>query len=78
MEATNAETIKRYVEIGIGIGVIPKIALLPKKILRLHAISVNEFFGKSHYGVIVKKGKYITSWAKDFLDLLSPNVKDIL
>ncbi|MBN2029494.1 LysR family transcriptional regulator [bacterium] len=78
MEATNAETIKRYVEIGIGVAVIPKIALLPTKMLRLHAISVNEFFGKSCYGVIIRKGKYMTSYAKDFLDLLSPKVKDIL
>ena len=78
MEATNAETIKRFVEIGIGVAVIPKIALLPTKMLRLHAISVNNFFGQSRYGVILKKGKYMTSWAKDFLDLLSPKVKEIL
>ncbi len=78
MEATNAETIKRYVEIGIGVAVIPKIALQPTKMLRLHAISVNQFFGKSRYGVIIRKGKYMTSWAKDFLDLLSPKVKDAL
>ena len=29
MEATNAETIKKYVEMGVGIAIIPKIALHP-------------------------------------------------
>ena len=78
MEATNSETIKRYVEMGIGIAIIPKTALFPSHPRRLETISVNKYFGKNQDGVILRKGKHITSWAKNFLYLLKPNLKDHL
>ena len=78
MEATNAETIKRYVETGIGVAIIPKIALFPTQNHRLKVINVNRYFGKLHYGVILRKGKYLTSWAKNFLYLLNPALKEQL
>jgi len=76
MEATNAETIKRYVQLGIGVAIIPKSALFPTQTLRLEAISVNKFFGKSRYGVMLRKGRHITSWSKNFLHLLDPQWED--
>jgi DNA-binding transcriptional LysR family regulator len=74
MEATNAETIKRYVEMGIGIAIIPKIALSPTQTRQLKAFSVNKYFGKSQYGVVLRKGKHVTSWATNFLILLNPSL----
>ena len=75
MEATNVETIKRYVELGVGVAVIPKIALLPHQKRSLTSIPVSKYFGQSYYGVILKKGKHITSWAHNFLILLKPGLK---
>jgi LysR family transcriptional regulator, low CO2-responsive transcriptional regulator len=76
LEATNAETIKRYVEIGIGIGIIPKIALMPEQSSRLVSIPVSEHFEESHYGVIMRKGRHITSWSKRFLTLIDPDFEE--
>ena len=76
MEATNSETIKRYVELGIGISIIPKIALLPDQNRKLEVIPVHRYFGKSEYCVILRKGKHITSWAKNFLLLLDPSMRE--
>jgi len=76
MEATNSETIKRYVEMGIGIAIIPKIAILPTQTRLLEAIPIDQYLGKSQYGVILRKGKHITSWAKNFLLLLEPSITD--
>ncbi len=78
LEATNAETIKRYVEMGIGIGIIPKIAMLPDQASRLVAIPMSEHFEESHYGVIMRKGRHITSWAKRFLILINPEFEEEL
>lgn len=78
MEATNAETIKRYVEMGIGIAIIPKIALSPSQSSQLKAVTVNKYFGKSQYGVLMRKGKHITSWATNFLVLLNPSLESQL
>ncbi|MCK5145201.1 LysR family transcriptional regulator [bacterium] len=78
LEATNAETIKRYVEMGIGIAIIPKIALTPEQTPRLVAIPVHDQFEETHYGVILRKGKHLTAWAKNFLLLLNPALHDRL
>ncbi|HHS12225.1 MAG TPA: LysR family transcriptional regulator [bacterium] len=78
MEATNAETIKRYVEMGIGISIIPKMALFPTKTTRLEVISINRYFGKSQYGVLLRKGKHITRWSRHFLELLIPDLTERL
>jgi len=74
MEATNAETIKRYVELGIGIAIIPKLAILQKDNYDINVISgLSGFFGKMQYGVVMRKGRHITTWAKNFLYLLNPS-----
>jgi DNA-binding transcriptional LysR family regulator len=78
MEGTNAETIKRYVELGIGIAIIPKIALSHPQTDQFKTFSVNKYFGKSQYGVILRKGRHITSWAKNFLLLLNPSLQSQL
>lgn len=78
MEATNAETIKKYVEMGIGIAIIPQIALELNQTKKLKAIPVSIYFGKSQYGVLLRKGKHITTWAKNFLLMLSPTIKNSL
>ena len=78
MEATNAETIKRYVEMGIGIAIIPKMALSQSQTNQLKSFSVNKYFGKSQYGVILRKGKHVTTWATNFLLLLNPSLESQL
>ena len=75
IEATNAETIKQYVEKGIGIAIIPKTAIEGEHKPYLEVIPISHFFNKSCYGVIIKKGKYITTWTKKFLSMLNPDWK---
>jgi DNA-binding transcriptional LysR family regulator len=74
MEGTNSETIKRYVEMGIGVSIIPKPALSSDR--KLEAIPISHYFGQSQYGVLLRKGKHITSWAKNFLYMLSPSLDE--
>jgi len=73
MEATNAETIKQYVEKGIGIAIIPKTAIYGEHKLFLEVIPISHFCNNSLYGIIIKKGKYITNWTKKFLSMLTPD-----
>jgi len=77
MEATNAETIKRYVEIGIGIAVIPQSALSTSPTHFVKVIPVSEYFGTSCYCVVLRKGKHITQWSKNFLSLLNPKFENM-
>ncbi|RKY82771.1 hypothetical protein DRQ07_00325 [candidate division KSB1 bacterium] len=77
MEATNAETIKRYVEIGIGIAVIPQSALSTSPTHFVKVIPVSEYFGTSCYCVVLRKGKHVTQWSKNFLSLLNPKFENM-
>ncbi|MCD6115378.1 LysR family transcriptional regulator [bacterium] len=77
MEATNAETIKRYVEIGIGIAVIPQSALSTSPTHFVKVIPISEYFGTSCYCVVLRKGKHVTQWSKNFLYLLDPKFEVI-
>ena len=73
MEATNAETIKRYVELGIGVAIIPEIALQAQVKPLLNVIPVSEHFGKSVYKIVLRRGRPLTSWAENFLHILCPS-----
>ena len=78
MEATNSETIKHYVETGIGVAIVPEMTMRPGESGRIISIPMDHYFGKSQYGVILRKGKHITSWVKNFLVILEPSIKDAL
>ena len=78
LHSSNAETIKKYVEMGIGIAIIPQSALESNQTKKIEAIPISTYFGKSQYGVLLRKGKHITTWAKNFLLLLSPTIKNSL
>lgn len=78
MEATNAETIKRYVEMGIGIAIVPKVALFHTRAHKLNIISIDEYTEKMRYGVVMKKGKHLTKWTKNFLLMLNPGFENDL
>ena len=78
MEATNSETIKHYVETGIGVAIVPEMNMRTGESARIVSIPMDHYFGKSQYGVILRKGKHITSWVKNFLVILEPSIKDAL
>jgi DNA-binding transcriptional LysR family regulator len=78
METTNAETIKHYVEMGVGIAIIPSIAVRKFRGRRLAVRPVSQYFGRIQYGVLLRKGKHTTSWARAFLQILDPAIKESL
>lgn len=78
MEATNVETIKRYVEMGIGVAIVPKVALFQSHTHKLEIINISQYTEKMRYGVMVKKGKHLTSWTKNFLLLLNSSLAQFL
>ena len=78
MEATNVETIKRYVETGIGVAIVPKVALFHSKSRALKIINLPQYPEKMGYGILLRKGRHLTSWTKNFLLLLNPALKDYL
>ena len=68
--------IKRYVESGLGISVVPSIAVLETD--RLAVISLKECFPRRSFGVFTRRGEYLTPPAREFLRLVMPESPDPL
>lgn len=71
LEAGGWEVIKRYVEIGMGISIVTSICLSGKE--KLVTVPVTEYFPRRSYGVVLRRGKFLSPQAKSFLELMDEN-----
>jgi len=67
MEMDFAENIKKYVEMGYGISILPSFIFREEDKKRYELRDVSEFFGKSEYGIYSKCNRYTTIAMKEFL-----------
>jgi LysR family cys regulon transcriptional activator len=74
LEAIDADVIKTYVELGMGIGIIAGMAYDPERDRNLRAIPVGHLFGMNVSRVAVKQGAYLRSYIYTFIELLSPTL----
>lgn len=71
MEAGGWEVIKKYVELGLGISIVTDVCLTGQE--RLAAIPLEEYFPKRSYGIVLRRGKFLSPQAKRFLEVLDTN-----
>jgi len=74
MEVGGWEVIKRYVARGMGISIVTSICLTEADRDQLITRDVSQWFPKRTYGVVVRKGAYLTPQARRFIDLMSPEL----
>ncbi len=68
LEAGGWEIIKKYVELGMGISIVTDVCLTgEEKVVRK---SLNRYFPQRSYGVLVRRGKFLTPQAKRFIDMV--------
>jgi LysR family cys regulon transcriptional activator len=72
LEAIDADVIKTYVELGMGIGIIAGMAFDPERDRNLRAIPVGQLFGMNVSRVAIKQGAYLRSYIYTFIELLTP------
>lgn len=72
LEAGGWEVIKKYVELGMGISIVTNICLTGHE--KLTVIPLDEFFPKRSYGVVVRRGKFISPQARRFLEIMDPEI----
>jgi LysR family cys regulon transcriptional activator len=76
VEAGDWEVVLKYVEMGFGVSTVPGIIIQPKDRKRLFIIDlrrIDESANMSRYGILVKKGKYLSPVARELISFLSPN-----
>jgi LysR family cys regulon transcriptional activator len=70
LEAGGWEVIKKFVELGLGVSVVTSICL--KEDDKLAAIPLGEYFPQRTYGVVMRRGQFLSPQARIFLELMDP------
>lgn len=74
LEAIDADVIKTYVEVGMGIGIVAGVAFDAERDRNLRAIPVGHLFGNNVTHLGVKQGAYLRSFVFTFIELFSPTL----
>lgn len=74
LEVGGWEVIKQYVAMGLGISIVTAICLTDADRDRLAIRSLAKYFPSRSYGVVVRKGKYLSQQARDFIELIRPQM----
>jgi DNA-binding transcriptional LysR family regulator len=69
LEAGGWEVIKKYVELGLGISIVTDVCLTGGD--RLACIALDRYFPKRGYGIVLRRGKFLSPQAKRFVDVLN-------
>ena len=70
LEAIDADVIKTYVELGMGVGIIAGMAFDAERDRNLRAIPVGNLFGMNISRIALKQGAYLRSYVYTFIELL--------
>jgi LysR family cys regulon transcriptional activator len=74
LSAQDADVIKTYVELGLGVGILAKMAFDPKRDATLRAIDASHLFESSTTRLGIKRGAYLRRYAYDFIELFAPQL----
>ncbi|MGB4860018.1 MAG: LysR family transcriptional regulator [Dokdonella sp.] len=74
IEVGGWEVIKQYVAMGLGISIVTGICISDADRSTLATRNLREYFPQRSYGVVIRKGKYLSAEARAFLDLIRPGL----
>ncbi len=74
LEVGGWEVIKRYVSLGLGISIVTSICITEADRERLLVRDMSDYFPQRSYGVVMRRGAYLSPQAERFIDLMSPEL----
>jgi len=74
IEVGGWEVIKQYVAMGLGISIVTGICISEHDRGRLAVRNMRRYFPQRSYGVVVRKGKYLSAQARAFIDRIKPGL----
>src|SRR5436190_4365575 len=74
LTALDADVIKTYVELGLGVGILAKMAFNEKRDRTLRAIDASHLFESSTTRLGIKRGTYLRRYAYEFIELFAPHL----
>ncbi len=74
LTAFDADVIKTYVELGLGVGIMAAMAFDAKRDRQLRSIDAAHLFASSTTRLGIKRGAYLRRYTYDFIELFAPNL----
>jgi len=71
LEAGGWEVIKQYVKIGLGVSIVTDVCLTPEDRKDLTVLPLDKYFPKRSYGIVTRKGKFLSTPAERFIDIMN-------
>ena len=70
----DADVIKTYVELGLGVGIMAKMAFDAKRDRGLRAIDASHLFASSTTRLGIKRGAWLRGYVYDFIEQFAPHL----
>ena len=78
MSALDADVIKTYVELGMGIGIVASMAYVPDRDNRLTLLDSAHLFESNTTHIAVRRGQYLRGYAYRFVEFCAPSVNETI
>ena len=72
LSALDADVVKSYVELGLGVAVLLTVAFEPDRDRELRSIDVAQLFQPTIFHIVLRQGKYLPGYMYDFIERLTP------
>jgi LysR family cys regulon transcriptional activator len=74
LTAIDADVIKAYVELGLGIGILAKMAFDPARDFGLRLIDASHLFEASTTRIGIRRNAYLRAYVYDFIEMFAPHL----
>lgn len=75
LTAIDADVIKTYVELGLGVGIVAMMAYNPDRDRMLSALDASHLFDASTTRIGIRKNSYLRGYVYDFIEMFAPHLK---
>jgi LysR family cys regulon transcriptional activator len=74
LTAIDADVIKTYVELGLGIGILAEIAFIPERDRHLRILEARHLFKANTTRIAIRRNEYLRGYSYDFIELFAPHL----
>lgn len=74
LTAIDADVIKTYVELGLGIGIVAMMAYNPDRDSMLRALDASHLFDASTTRIGIRRNSYLRGYVYDFIEMFAPHL----
>jgi LysR family cys regulon transcriptional activator len=74
LTAIDSDVIKTYVALGLGIGILAKMAFDPERDSNLRALDASHLFESSTTRIGIPRNAYLRRYIYDFIEMFAPHL----